>query len=566
MESNSIYTNAQKSAAILTVDALRIGIDTRMVVDGVDFTLHQGKTLGIVGESGSGKSMTALAIMQLLPQAAKIVSGAIKLNQEGGWKTVSTLTEAELCRIRGNEIALIFQEPMSALNPIMRCGNQIVEAVRVHQNLTYKEAKTLVLAGLDEVELPSRAFDAYPHQLSGGQKQRIMIAMAVINKPRVLIADEPTTALDVSTQKSIVELLLKLQANYNMGMVFISHDLGLVGEIADEVLIMKDGRMVEKGEVKALFSAPQHPYTRALLACRPSWKPAIARLPTIEDFLHEKSIEVKEPSLPRLPVETVFPLVRVKNLSVSFPGPKSYFWQSPPPVQILKDVSLEIQRGETLGLVGESGSGKTTLGRSILRMIQASSGEIYFKDLSLREMDESRLRPMRSAMQLIFQDPYSSLNPRMSIGKALMEPLQVHRKYSGDKERKDWVMALLEKVGLEADHYRRYPHQFSGGQRQRIVIARALALKPEFVVCDESVSALDVSVQAQVLNLLKDLQDEFQLTYLFISHDLKVIRHMSDRIAVMQQGALVEIGETETVCNTPISPYTQLLLEAMPKS
>jgi peptide/nickel transport system ATP-binding protein len=481
--------------------------------------------------------------------------------------------------LRGNEIAMIFQEPMTSLNPVFTCGDQVVEAIRLHQKVSFAEARDRTLALFEEVRLPNprRIFSAYPHQLSGGQKQRVMIAMAIACNPRLLIADEPTTALDVTVQKTILELLQELQAKHGMSLIFISHDLGVIGEICDRVLVMYKGRIVEEGPVQDIFASPHDPYTRGLIACRPPLDRRLHRLPTLSDFLKnpekltvedalrtetisEEAYRQRQAQLAQKP-----PILEVQNLCVYFPIQKGIFSRTVGYVKAVDNVSFTVYPGETVGLVGESGSGKTTTGRAILRLIEPTSGQVRFQGQDITTLPVKDLRPLRKHMQIIFQDPYSSLNPRLTVGSALTEPMLFHGLARTPKEAQERAIALLEQVGLEADHFYRYPHEFSGGQRQRIAIARALAVEPKFIICDESVSALDVSVQAQVLNLLLDLQEKYGLSYIFISHDLSVVKFMSDRLLVMNQGQVVESGYAEDIYRSPKHEYTQKLIDAIPK-
>jgi peptide/nickel transport system ATP-binding protein len=541
-------------------------------VKGISFNLAKGETIGIVGESGSGKSVTSLALMRLLDKSSSVIQGKATLDGI----SLCELSEEEIRAVRGNKMAMIFQEPMTSLNPVLTCGFQVTEAIKVHLGSNDAEAKARAIELFQEVQLPrpEAIFDSYPHQISGGQKQRVMIAMALSCDPELLIADEPTTALDVTVQKTIIDLLKKLKDERGMSLIFISHDLAVVNEIADRVLVMYKGEIVEQAASKQLFSNPQHPYTKGLLACRPSVKYRLKKLPVISDFL-ETDINIQQIrqqyNYPKTEVierrKKLYsrqPLLQVKGLSTWFRVKSGIFGQSANVVKAVNDVSFEVYPGETLGLVGESGCGKTTLGRSILRLIEPTAGSIYFEGNDLRKLGKTDLRAIRRDIQIIFQDPYSSLNPRLTVGESIMEPLQVHNLYNNNTEQKHRVMELLERVNLQPDHFNRYPHEFSGGQRQRIVIARALALQPKFIICDESVSALDVSVQAQVLNLIRELQEEFNLTYIFISHDLSVIKHISDRMMVMNAGQIVETGDPEDIYNNPKQDYTRKLISAIP--
>ena len=545
-------------------------------VNTISFHVEKGKVLGIVGESGSGKSVTSFSIMRLHdPQATKI-DGSIQFEDVDLLK----ISSEEIRKYRGNKIAMIFQEPMTSLNPVFTCGEQVKEAITLHQKLSSKDAKAKTIALFDEVQLPrsEQIFDSYPHQLSGGQKQRVMIAMALSCNPELLIADEPTTALDVTVQKTILDLLLKLKTERQMAMIFISHDLGVIAEIADDVAVMYKGNIVEQGAAKDIFTNPKHPYTKGLLACRPVPERRLKKLPVVADFLNgdpDKSVAhllkdnnytAAEIAKRRASLYAQRPILSVANLCTWFPVKKGLFGKTKDYVKAVDDASFEVYPGETLGLVGESGCGKTTLGRSINRLIEPSSGHLFFEDQDLLSLNNAGIKAMRRDVQIIFQDPYSSLNPRLSVGNALIEPLQVHGLFENDTKRKHVILGLLERVGLNAEHYDRYPHEFSGGQRQRIVIARALALQPKFIICDESVSALDVSVQAQVLNLLRELQQEMGLTYIFISHDLAVVKHISDRMMVMNKGKIEEIGFPDDIYNNPKAEYTKKLIAAIPGS
>jgi peptide/nickel transport system ATP-binding protein len=557
-------------------------------VNNVSFTLNKGETIGIVGESGSGKSVTSLSAMRLVPSPpGKIAGGEILFHKKDG-ETVDFLqiSEKEMRQYRGNEIAMIFQEPMTSLNPVFTCGDQVMEAIMLHQSISKSEAKDLTIKLFEEVQLPDpeRIFSTYPHQISGGQKQRVMIAMAMSCQPSVLVADEPTTALDVTVQKTILELMQKLQKEHDMGILFITHDLGVIAELADKVVVMYKGNIVEQGSVWDIFNNPQHPYTKGLLACRPPLDKRFTFLPTVGDFMQTndkgenvandisvedftKDLVVSKSERDKMQ-KALFaqePLLQIKNLKTYFPIRNGFFGGITDYVKAVDDISFDVYPGETLGLVGESGCGKTTTGRTILRLNEPTSGQMIYKGKDIANFNEQELREFRKEVQIIFQDPYSSLNPRMTIGNAIMEPMQVHGILANDEERKKRVEELLEKVSLGAEHFNRYPHEFSGGQRQRIGIARALAVNPKFIICDESVSALDVSVQAQVLNLLNDLKKEFGLTYIFISHDLSVVKYMSDRMVVMQNGKIEEMGDADQIYSEAKTPYTQRLISAIPE-
>ena len=561
------------------------GKDIFRAVEQITFSVHPGKTLGIVGESGSGKSVTSLALMQLLAKpAGKTDSGTAMLHTKNdGVQDLIALDDKAIRKFRGNDIAMIFQEPMTSLNPVYTCGMQVAEAIRLHKRVSMKEARDETIQLFQKVKLPrpEQMFDAYHHQLSGGQKQRVMIAMAISCQPRMLIADEPTTALDVTVQAAILDLLQELQQETGMGMLFITHDLGVVSRIAENVLVMYKGKAVEYGDVNSIFNKPAHPYTKGLLACRPSRNMGMQRLPVISDFMQLKedgsivesgktiddvvaSLKIRDAAKTNAIDTNNTPVLQIRNLQTWFPVKKGLFGKAESYVKAVDEVSFDVYKGETLGLVGESGCGKTTLGRSILRLIEPTGGEIIYRGEDIRAYNHQQLRRFRKHMQLIFQDPYSSLNPRLTVGMAIQEPMEVHGLYSSRAERKEKVMELLRKVGLKEEHYQRYPHQFSGGQRQRVCIARALSLNPEFIICDESVSALDVSVQAQVLNLLNDLKQEQGLTYIFISHDLSVVRYMSDRMLVMNKGRMEEMGNAEEIYSNPQSEYTKRLIAAIP--
>ena len=629
------------------------GVVTK-AVDDISFVLHKGETIGIVGESGSGKSVTSLSIMQLIPDPpGRISGGEIFYHGKDGMVDLLHIREKEMRSYRGNDIAMIFQEPMTSLNPVYKCGDQVMEAILQHDrnalpkfwnwifrnsnyifiilffawitagvvsalslisdnkilNITIqlffttslvvflilkiisnqkakKHAHGRVIDLFEQVKLPSpeRIFQSYPHQLSGGQKQRVMIAMAMSCNPQILIADEPTTALDVTVQKTILDLMNDIQEKHNMGIIFITHDLGVIAELADHVLVMYKGKIVEQGSVLDIFNNPQHPYTKGLLACRPKLGKRLSKLPTVSDFMKtdaeeniseidisieqvlSKLIEVPEERQQHLDnLYKLKPILEVKNLCTWFPNNRSLFGRTTDYVKAVDDVSFEVYPGETLGLVGESGCGKTTLGRTILKLVDPHSGEIIFNGKNITKLSAREMRPIRKDIQIIFQDPYSSLNPRMTVGEAIMEPMRVHGILDTDNARKNKVVELLERVNMKPAHFSRYPHEFSGGQRQRICIARALALQPKFIICDESVSALDVSVQAQVLNLLNELKKEFGFTYIFISHDLSVVKFMSDRMIVMNKGKIEELDLAERIYANPQSYYTKTLINAIPK-
>ena len=570
------------------VTEFRTEKETVKAINGISFTLSCGETIGIVGESGSGKSVTALSIMRLIASSnGKISGGEILYHSKNkGVKDIIKLSQKEMSSIRGKEMAMVFQEPMTSLNPVYTCGNQVMESILLHHHVSKKEAKEMTINLFIEVQFadPLTIFNHYPHQLSGGQKQRVMIAMAMAGNPRVLIADEPTTALDVTVQATILELMLKLQREYDMGILFVAHDLGVIAELADKVLVMYKGEIVEHGSVLDVFSNPKHPYTKGLLACRPPLDKRISLLPTVSHFmkfdakglavLGQQSVgEVTDSyiisSEDRAKAHKVLygkaPILQIKNLKTYFPINNGIFGQKTDFVKAIDDVSFDVYPGETLGLVGESGCGKTTLGRTILRLIRPTAGEIIFDGKNICEFSEKEMLALRRDIQIIFQDPYSSLNPRKIIGQAIMEPMQVHGIGLGDKERKEMVIDILNSVNLEESHFYRYPHEFSGGQRQRICIARALALRPKFIICDEPVSALDVSVQAQVLNLLNELKRKFEFTYIFISHDLSVVKFMSDRMIVMNKGKIEEHGDPDSIYNNPQTEYTKKLINAIPK-
>ena len=556
-------------------------------VHGIDLDVMAGRTLGLVGESGSGKSVSSLAVMRLLNEKmSRIEADSILIDGE----EIKDFTESQMAEVRGKRIAMIFQEPMTSLNPVYKCGYQVSEMILQHEGrsalrqaqgpspISKKAAKERVISLFKQVMLPrpEAIYDSYPHELSGGQKQRVMIAMAIACHPQLLIADEPTTALDVTVQLEILKLLRKLQAETSMGMIFITHDLGVVAEIADDVAVMHNGEILERGTVQEIMSRPQHPYTQGLLACRPPMDVRLKRLPIVKEFLDGQWQGGKEQILHDLQIteaerkahlENLYskqPLLKVEHLQTWYPLRKGVFSRVYDHVKAVDDVTLEVYEGETLGLVGESGCGKTTLGRSILRLAEPTGGKVWFDGVEVTTLKGQALRDFRKQAQIVFQDPYSSLNPRITIGEAIAEPMLVHNIEKDSKKCRSMVCDLLEQVGLRAEHYDRYPHEFSGGQRQRICIARALAVSPRLVICDESVSALDVSVQAQALNLLNKLKAERGLTYIFISHDLSVVRFMSDRIVVMYNGKPVEINEADALFEHPLNAYTKKLIDALP--
>jgi len=544
-------------------------------VHGIDLDVMAGRTLGLVGESGSGKSVSSLAVMRLLnDRVSRIEADSIRIEGE----EIKGFTESQMAEVRGKRIAMIFQEPMTSLNPVYKCGYQVSEMILQHEDVSKKEAKERVIELFKQVMLPrpEAIFGSYPHELSGGQKQRVMIAMSIACHPQLLIADEPTTALDVTVQLEILKLLRKLQAETGMGMVFITHDLGVVAEIADDVAVMHNGEILERGTVHEILNHPQHPYTQGLLACRPPMDVRLKRLPIVKEFLdgqwqggkaqilHDLQITEAERKAHLEQLYSKQPLLKVEHLQTWYPLRKGVFSRVYDHVKAVDDVTLDVYEGETLGLVGESGCGKTTLGRSILRLAEPTGGKVWFDSVEVTALKGQALRDFRKQAQIVFQDPYSSLNPRIVIGEAIAEPMRVHGIEKNQARLRSLVCDLLEQVGLKAEHYDRYPHEFSGGQRQRICIARALAVNPRMVICDESVSALDVSVQAQVLNLLNRLKEERGLTYIFISHDLSVVRFMSDRVVVMYNGKPVEMNEADALFEHPLNAYTKKLIDALP--
>ncbi|HOP23231.1 MAG TPA: ABC transporter ATP-binding protein [Gammaproteobacteria bacterium] len=561
---------------LLSIQNLTVKFKTQeelvTAVNNVSFDIPKGKTVGLVGESGSGKSVTSLATMGLIPMPpGQITSGKILFHGED----LLQKSEKEMRKIRGNRISMIFQEPMTALNPVFRIGSQISEVLRLHKGMSKKQAWNYAIDLLDQVGIPDpkNKIKAYPHEMSGGQKQRVMIAMAIACEPDLLICDEPTTALDVTIQKQVLDLMLDLQEKYHMSMLFITHDLGVIADLADDVVVMYRSNIVEKNHSHNIFKNPQHPYTKGLIACRPLLEGNPQRLLTVSDYMDEDGSEKSIPAEKFKPmikpdkndIDKHPVLLEVKNLNTWFPVKGGLFKQTKRHVKAVNNVSFTVHQGETLGLVGESGCGKTTLGRTILRLQQATSGEVIYDGINVMQQDKESLRKLRSRMQIIFQDPYSSLNPRMTIGDILTEPMAIHGIGSNKKERFERAKELMQKVDLKPQHLNRYPHEFSGGQRQRICIARAIGIEPEFIICDESVSALDVSVQAQVLNLLQDLQQDLKLTYIFISHDLSVVNYISDRVGVMNNGEIVELDTAENIYKNPQRNYTKRLLDAIPK-
>lgn len=560
---------------ILEIKNLRVDFKTNddlvHAVKGISFNIPKGTTVGLVGESGSGKSVTSLSVMQLIPNPPGEITGG-EILFEG--KNLVNTTNKEMRKIRGNRISMIFQEPMTSLNPVFTVGEQISETIELHQNLNEQEAREKTLALLEQVGIPDpkSRIESYPHEMSGGQRQRVMIAMAIACEPDLLIADEPTTALDVTIQKQILELLADLQKQYGMSILFITHDLGVIGDIADEVVVMYRGDIVEQGKTYDIFNSPQHPYTKGLLACRPSLDKNPLRLPTVSDFMTEEGKEIQtdfaalsKEKVTRPVTDDQEVILEIKNVSKHFTLKKNIFGQPTEWIKAVNDISFKVRKGRTLGLVGESGCGKTTLGRSIIRLVEPTSGEVIFNGQDLVQLSPREMKNVRKKLQIIFQDPYASLNPRMTIGSAIMEPMAIHSIGKNRSERLKIASDLMDKVGLSANMLNRYPHEFSGGQRQRICIARALAVKPDFIICDEAVSALDVSIQAQILNLLLDLQEEFNLTYIFISHDLSVVKFFADELIVMNNGEIVEMSDALSIYQNPKDDYTKKLLNAIPK-
>ena len=560
-----------KQSPILSVQNLRVAFTSNTglneVLHGISYDLFANEILGIVGESGSGKSVASLAVMGLLPPKKSVVSaGEILFKNDD----LLHYTQTQLEALRGQKIAMIFQEPMSALNPSMRCGTQVEEILLQHTTTTQKEAKAEVLRLFDAVKIPApiETFEKYPHEISGGQQQRVMIAMAIACKPDILIADEPTTALDVTVQKDIIVLLKTLQEDSKMSVIFISHDLALVSEIADRILVMYKGNIIESGDTKSIFKTPKEDYTKALIGARPTLNSRLKQLPTVSDFLSntisKSTISKSDRAEKHKEIYSQDPLLEVINLEKTYFSNASFFGTKTA-FKAVDAVSFKVYVGETMGLVGESGCGKSTLGKAILQLDKATAGTLNYKGKDITNLSKKELRTLRKDIQIIFQDPYASLNPRITVGKAIMEPMKVHKLFSSDEERKAKTISILEKVGLEASHFDRYPHEFSGGQRQRIGIARTIAVEPKLIICDESVSALDISVQAQVLNLLNTLKEDYGFTYIFISHDLAVVKFMSDKLMVMNKGKIEELGEADAIYESPQKAYTKALIEAIPK-
>lgn len=550
---------------MLYINNFNVFFKNKEIVKSISIKITANQILGLVGESGSGKSITALAILGLLPKKMRC-SGALLFDHEN----ILNYTEKQFQKIRGNKIAMIFQEPMSSLNPTLTCGYQVAEILQQHTSLSYKEIKREVLSLFEKVKLPNpeHIYTCYPHEISGGQKQRVIIAIAIACKPKLLIADEPTTALDVTVQKEIIRLLKELQQENEMSILFISHDLALVSEIADEVVVLYKGHVVEQGKTKEVFLNPQKNYTKALINSKPNVKERLKKLPTVNDFIN-KTLDTtvysdEERNLYHQKIYKKPALLEVVDLKKYFIPATSWFSKKNI-IKAVDGVSFKLYEGETLGLVGESGCGKTTLGRAILMLEKTTSGHVFYKGKDISCLPKKALRSIRKDIQLIFQDPFSSLNPRIPVGKAIVEPMKIHHVFSSYEERKEYVLKLLEKVGLQPEHFYRYPHEFSGGQRQRIGIARTISLQPKLIICDESVSALDVSVQAQVLNLLNELKNEFHFTYIFISHDLSVVKYMADQLIVMNKGKIEELDDADTIYNKPKTTYTKKLIAAIPK-
>ena len=568
---------------LLSIRDLRISFETEgrvnSVIKGINLDIGKGEIVGLVGESGSGKSVTGLSLCGLLPENNARITGSIQFDHFGNAKELVGMTDNAFRQLRGSNISMIFQEPMSSLNPVLTCGFQVDEMTRLHLKYNKEQARNTTLELFDKVGLPDphRIYRSYPHQISGGQIQRVMIAMAISCHPQLLIADEPTTALDVTIQKKILELLVKIRKDFGISILFISHDLGVIKDITSNINVMYRGRIVEAGSTESVLDNPQHPYTRGLIACKPPLRYKKERLPVVSDFvtIEETSDDyvfkpvVKSEDRPIPKKDPVCfdqaPLLEVDNLVVKYPIASNLWGKTTSWLRAVDDMSFSVYRGETLGIVGESGCGKSTLGRTIVHLEKASSGVVFFEGRDLLKQRESDWKSTARQVQIIFQDPYSSLNPKMNIGAAIMEPMMVHNLYNSHKGRREKMLTLLEQVGMLPEHADRYPHEFSGGQRQRISIARALGLNPQLLICDESVAALDVSVQSQVLNLLKDLQAEYGLSMLFITHDMSVVNFIADRILVMHKGKVVEAGSVEEVIRNPKEDYTMRLIESIPQ-
>lgn len=552
---------------ILKVNQLSISFGKKEVVHHISYQLKSNEILGIVGESGSGKTISTLAILGLLPnKLAKITSGEIIYKNEN----LCNYKSSDFQQIRGKKIAIIFQEPMSSLNPSMTCGKQVLEIILQHNKIGKTEAKQKVISLFEQVKIPvpNTTYKKYPHEISGGQMQRVMIAMAIACEPEILIADEPTTALDVTVQKEIILLLKELQAKTKMSILFITHDLSLISEIAQRALVMYQGKIVEQGAIEQIFKHPKHNYTKALINARPSLAVRLKTLPTIQDYLKNtlsnQIISKAEREKNHQKIYSNPPLLEVKNLEKEYFN-KVVFFSKAKGFKAVNNISFNLYEGETLGLVGESGCGKSTLGKAILQLDKATAGTILYKGVEINKLKGKALRSLRKEIQIIFQDPYASLNPRITVGNAILEAMQVHKLYANNAERKEKVLAVLQRVGLDKSSYNRYPHEFSGGQRQRIGIARTIVLQPKLIICDESVSALDISVQAQVLNLLNELKSDFGFTYIFISHDLAVVKYMADQLLVMNAGKIEELGDADTIYKNPKKAYTKKLIDAIPK-
>lgn len=561
---------------ILDIKDLSVEFDTpdgrKKALDEVTLHIAQGETLGVVGESGSGKTLTALSVMCLLPEKAVVTSGQIYFHYKGQGPD-NLLKIKDMTQVRGSQIAMVFQEPQHALNPVLRCGQQVAEAMQLHQKAPFAKAKKQTLELFEHVRIrhAERVFQAYPHQLSGGQKQRVMIAMAISCRPSLLIADEPTTALDLSVQKDILELLRDIKAERSLSMLFISHDLGVIAEMCDRVAVMKKGKIVETGTVEQVLRQPEHPYTKGLVACRPSVHQKWRRLPTLADFDKAPHFKVTSVVLQeeKEAVEAFLqkaPLLQVRDLNVRFPARKDWLGRPTAWTNAVENVSFDIRPGEVFGLAGESGCGKTTLGKALARLVKCQSGEAFYEGTDLLALSDEAFRPYRRMVQIVFQDPYASLNPLMNIGEAITEPMKLHRLHGNDRARREKATELLQTVGLRPEHFNRRPTEFSGGQRQRICLARALSVEPRLLICDEIAASLDVSVQATVLNLLKELQEKLGLSFLFISHDLSTIRQMCNRLMVMDQGKAVGIGSTSELLNeNSPNEVVRRLLAAMPQ-